>query len=695
MAQTLCVYQPPIERWNGRGFDRAFVSFETVLEKGKTAFYISVPADTEPLARKAIETAWPKVSVEKAGDPLGEKPILTSVLELNYHYMFAIRVDRRQIGALSSILETLNMMEKGEKIYIQSLAIPAEPDWYQGAAQAYEQFKQGDMPQKLQLNKQALGKTGLKLAAGTVLGTISIMTELITGEEPEKIRLNEGERAMILRDGQLRRETLQKVRGDAYDVSIRVGVCAPHTRAKALMRMVTMAFRELDGDNFLKVREANVWRKMRERKMPFRLQKDYMSIPEVSRLFVLPTGKLQEKYRLESIRTLETDIPNRLLQDGIKFGTYTYKSQTKPVYMPTDNHDELCLPRVVIGGMGSGKTRGFGANWMVEAVRNGFGALAVDPAKGEIGDEVATALPAEKVIRIRLGEKPVALDWCEVKHSTRARNRLANTIISFFNTATDEAGAQTARYIRAAVMAMQTGKLSEIMRILEDTEYRGKMLERMPDSIHKTTLQTFGQESEARARQIMAPIYNRLDTILGDVYLAECMESDQSIDMVDLMSQRKAVVIDVPKSELGPEAVDLIVNLLSTKIDLAMTLRAEENQFPFFVLFDEPHQFIRSARTWKSAAVESRKWRIGYVWLFHSWEQIPRDLAGIIKDAGPHYHLYMSSKRTFQDLREEIMPFTVEDALKLKRFHAINILRTGGEVATPFIAHMSPPPRKV
>jgi hypothetical protein len=343
--------------------------------------------------------------------------------------------------------------------------------------------------------------------------------------------------------------------------------------------------------------------------------------------------------------------------------------------------------------MGSGKTRGFGANWIVESVNNGYGALAIDPAKGEIGDEVTAALPADKIKRIRLGEMPVSLDWCEVNHSSRARNRLANTIIGFFNSATDEAGAQTSRYIRAAVMAMQTGRLSEIMRIFEDGEYRESIVDQMNDSIHKMTLKDYTDMSPGKRAQILSPILNRLDTILGDEYLAECMESDRSIDMVELMSQRKAFIIDVPKSELGQEAVDLIVNLLSTKIDLAMTLRKESNQFPFFVVFDEPHQFLKSAKTWKAAAVESRKWRVGYVWMFHSWEQIPRDLAEIVKAAGPHYHLYPSSKKTFSDLLEEIAPFTLKEALKLKKYHAINIIRAGSDgITNPVIAKMNKPP---
>jgi hypothetical protein len=46
------------------------------------------------------------------------------------------------------------------------------------------------------------------------------------------------------------------------------------------------------------------------------------------------------------------------------------------------------------------------------------------------------------------------------------------------------------RFIRAAVMAMQTGKLSEIIRIFEDDEYR-KLVKLMPESLHKVTLESF------------------------------------------------------------------------------------------------------------------------------------------------------------------------------------------------------------
>jgi len=207
----------------------------------------------------------------------------------------------------------------------------------------------------------------------------------------------------------------------------------------------------------------------------------------------------------------------------------------------------------------------------------------------------------------------------------------------------------------------------------------------------KETWTLFDKMTENRQIQIALPVLNRLDVITGDDYLAECLTADHGIDFVELLdSGPKAIIIDIPKGELGPEGVDVLASLIATKIDLAMVLR--KTTHPVHVIQDEPHQYMRSARTWKSAAVESRKWRFAYCWMFHSWEQIPRSVAEIIKSAGPHYHLYSSSKKTYQDLAEEIKPFEIAEAMKTPRYSAINIIRAGGVTVAPFLARMSKPP---
>ncbi|QFG05453.1 ATPase-like protein [Bacillus phage 031MP002] len=693
LAKTLFTYKNMFQRWHGKGFSKKpFFSYEIKLQKGGTEFFLTVPDDAEMVAKKAAESVWNNSAVEKVEDPFVAAPQILNRLSLERHYMFALKVDRRRNGMLESLLETLNNMSADDMAYIQILAVPAPQDWVMGAADAYRRFKSGQMPTKIHLSKKGITNLALKTAAKTVFSIIDGMT-VVSGGKPEPIDFDGAERAMLLRDGQLRRETLQKAKAEAYEVHIRTAVvCNDPVRAVALDRMINTAFRDLDGDNSLIVSPSDPksFTDMKNRKPSLQIQKDYLSIPELARMTLLPSGALQDTYDIPHIGRLETDVPERLLKGGLLLGHHERKGRKQNVYYPCNNWDEICLPCAIVGGMGQGKTKGFGANKIVQGVKNGFGALCLDPAKGEIGKEVASQLKPHQVIRINLGEKPIAIDWRETKHAVRSRNRLANTILGFFGD--DDTGGQTTRFLRASVFGMKTTNIKELLTMWEDENYLKECLKEMPDSIHKTTLTNLSQYSDARRRQVLDPLYNRMDDIMGDEYLAECFDAKEGLDMVEIMSQKKAVIIDIPQKLVGDAGVNLIGNLIITKINLAMTLREEKNQFPFFIVIDEPHQFTRSKNVWKTACVESRKWRVGYNFMFHDWVQLDRELRSIMSNAGLNYHLYPSGKKNFAALAEEIAPFTVEDALKMPSHHAINIIRSGGEQIKPFMLKMTKPP---
>lgn len=532
---------------------------------------------------------------------------------------------------------------------------------------------------------------------------VEMVSEIFGGDKKENIYHVESldPQAARMSIERLRMETKTKPTKAATRTYLWVLAESPEpVRADLIARTLASSFGDLSGDNELYGRavrgkvKAEVLQVVETKQAPrIKITYNLMSTAETAKIVQLPGRELQDKYsEIDRNEVKEIEIESGLTKGGMYLGEATFKGVRTKIYQPADDWDELCAPHIVIAGMGQGKTKGYAANWLVEAVRNGFGGLAIDPAKGEIGDEVEAALTPDKVLRINLAQTVFSLDWCEVLRSPRAKNRLANTIIGFFDSGGDDTGGQTARFIRAAVMGMQTGKLAEILRIFEDEKYRKKIIAEMNEGIHKSTLKQFQAEGEGRQRQILSPIYNRMDIILGDEFLEECLNSDNALDMVDILSQRKAVIFDVPKRDLGAEGVDLLVNLLTTKIDLAMTLREEEKQFPFFVIVDEPHQYNRSHVIWKKAVVESRKWRVGYIWLFHEWMQMDRELRRIIRGALPHYHFYPTSKDIWKDVLEEIAPHDLEGALRLKRYHAINVIRAGGQVVTPFIASMAAPP---
>lgn len=696
LARSFTGYQSLFSRWDKstKHFTKhPFLSLETILQPNKTAFYLTAKKENDLIAAKAIESTFPKATIKKVEDPFSADPL--HIIELSYyhHYFLSLRVDKRSNALISNLLDVLPLLSDEERVDLQILAFPAADDFNSGADEAYRKFRAGELPKKIRLDKKYIGDTILNLAAKTSLAAVDALVSL-TGGEPEKVNLDDKELSHILRDGRLRNETYTKAQGEAFSVTIRAGIHAKdQKRAEAIARMVYSAFRSLDGDNYLIYRSINREagkKRLKERSESIKTQKDYMSLQELSRLYLMPTAHLQEKYKIQNVSSIETKLPERLLKGGILLGNHVIKGERQNVYFPLNDIDELCLPRLVVGGMGSGKST-FGTNFAVQAAKNGFGSVFVDPAKGIVGDEIEKLLPPEQVKRIRIGHKPISLDWREVRHAKNWKGRLANTVLSFFENAVEETGGQTSRFIRAACYAMTTGRLSEVFSILTDQKQREEAISRLSDGIHKMTLTDLNNHSEGRRRQILEPILNRFDSILGDEFLAECFNASEGLDLVALMSSGKTVVIDVPKAIVGTEGVELICNLLTTKIDLAMSLRKEKDQKPVFVILDEPHQYSKCSRIWKSAAVESRKWRVSYIWLFHEWKQIDGDLRDIIKSALPHYHIYSSSRKTYQDLSQELLPLTLEDCMKVKRRYAINLLRSGGENIKPFVAKMNYP----
>lgn len=682
------LYEPPVARWNGRGFDHpATASWEIVLSTKECAWYLSVPTAWQQVIGKQLATCWPRATIQPDADPLtGFMPSATASLELKEHYCFPLAT-RAQL--LPALLDTLQLMGEGNRACVQVLLTPASPDWWEGAAAAYEGFRRGEMPRRLHLEPATLGRLTVRGMAGVVFEVVSVVDDLFEVER-EPVDLDGISKAEALREGPMGQGCVEKLRGDAFEVTIRLAVEGPN--AEQILRSLGWAFREMDADNSLLMRKtdpAKTIAAMRALRLGWKLDHDLLSVSEVAPLLHLPSTTLQERYHLAAVEHRESDLPQILTAGGLLLGSVTYHGHESPVYLPTADLDELCLPHVVIGGMGSGKTRGFAANLAAEAVTAGFGAVVIDPAKGEVGDELESVLRPDQLLRVRFGRQPVALDWREARHGERMQNRLAAEMVSFFEAASEEAGAQTVRYLRAAAKAVPGGKLNEVVRLFTEPAYRRELIPTMR-SAERLTWEAFDALSDARQAQVAMPVLNRLDVVLGDDYLAECMEAGEGLDFVELLEQPRVIVLDLPKGDLGGEALDVLGGLLATKLDLAMFLR--RSTFPVMVIQDEPHQYQRCARVWRNAAVESRKWRFAYTWLFHDWTQIPRDAASVIMSAGPHLHLYASSAATYRSLAQEIAPFDVEEAMRTPRYSAINVIRAGGRTVTPFLAKMTPPP---
>lgn len=691
------LYMAPIKRiesWRPFKF-RLQESFTFTMNlSDKVIFYLAIPKRWESYVKGKISLCWPRVTVEdlhtlshvnvQKPDGYVQKSVIkphknahksatsnTKVvpvscqLSLKKHDFYSLALT----SPLGGILENVRDLADGESIQIRITAYPMErEDWTRTAQETYKAHRKGEKVQRLDLDLS----TAIEKVAETVDGAFSEAAgflDFMMGVEKQK-------EIQLPSHRSLTQATIQKMTLPVFATSIKISVTSQDPmKSRVLLKSVANSFNEMAGDNEFVVKENSL--------LPVR---SVLSSQELSRLVCLPDFSLQLEYpQIEAITHRQSRLPAIISTEGILIGHATRQGKDNPVYLPTKNLDELCLPHCSIGGMGSGKSTMI-SNLAVEAYRNGFGAIVIDPEKGEVGDEIEKVIP---VTRFRFGQKPYSIDWREALHSPRSKNRLANEIVSFVDAQSDEAGAQTVRFLRAAAKAVPSGSLDDIVRVLTDEAFRQSLLPNMGET-ERITFEQFQSLSDARRNQIAMPILNRLDIIQGDDYLNECMNTKAGIDFVSLLSKPRVIVVDVPKGLLGREATDILGSLIATKIDLAMTLR--KDMTPCFVCIDEPAELVRSARVWRSAAVESRKWRMSFCWFFHTFEQMPKELVTIIQAAGPHYHLFRTSKATYKSLEEEIKPFEVEEAMQTPLYHAINIVRAGGTTVPPFLAKMLAPP---
>lgn len=694
-------------------------AFEMKFVNGNVNFYLHVPKNLSPLLIRRMQSVWDKATIEIDSESVPFDVEKTTIFESVYrkHDMYSLHTNAKDNLPLGSLLEAGRLLSENEKASVFTYMDPMHQiSWQYELSEAWNKLRSGKVPRKWNASAREVLK-------GVATAITAVLSEVITGLSD--IVSSSGKEANLYANKPSDPEALkytidnltESTKGKRGKQALKTYIWTmvesdDEGRANLIGRTLASSFNDLAGDNELEAYEikskkrVEVVMKTYETKLPptSPMKHSKMSTAEVGKFIQLPGLELQEQYaEIERIETKQVEVTDKNLtkENGILIGDITYKGKSQTVYQPTHDQDELCLPHIGIGGMGQGKTKGYLANYLLEATLKGYGGLSIDPAKGEIGDQLEHAvkvgvLAPDKFVRRNLGVTPFALDFCEAMYDDRARARLANIVINFFGVAEETTG-QTERFLRAAVLGMKTGRISEIMRIFENEAYLDETIERLTeanDEFNLSTLIEYKSYQPGMRRKILSPIYNRLNDIMGDPFLAECMRSDDSLDFVEILSQKKAFVFDVLASDLDKPAIDIIVSLLSLKIDLAMHMRkkVKGEEHPFFVLIDEPHQFAKSTRVWEYAVVESRKYRVCYIWTFHFWDQIPKQLQKAIRNALPHYHLYPTTTETFQSLRNEIYPFTVEEALKVKRWHAINIIRTGGENAVPFVAKMAAPP---
>lgn len=743
-------YIRPIDRidWARRQLKNMVrLAFRTVISPEKIVFYYVVPDHLQDFFKQKILATWDKVTVKP-----GEIDLVTSLstnhtraAELTYrrHDIFSLATDRDSNAPMPSLFTITTDMLPGDAALIDILLEPySRIEWEYSASRAYEKLQKGWMPRRFELSRSNIA--GLVPAAVNMAMT-SIQGQLIevTGGNKKILSREYDMEAKLLNTNGLTEATRQKPYGPAVKAHIRILAQSESPERRGVMlQALAGAFKDISGDNELVRREVvgsrnveTVIKSIASCSAPPWKPANILSCHEAGKFIQLPTAGLQDEFpQIESIGQREVLLPAELFAGGIAIGKVTRGGVTKMAYIPTRDHNILCLPHISLGGMGTGKTVQ-DAVVALGFLLNGFSAVAIDVADGKLIDIIRDGLPADfpedHIIDLDFGnlEYPIPLNWSEIARglatnsksmdARKAGNRLTAQLIHFINQLSDdqEASVRMESYLSAAGKAVLSGPengLLEVILCLTSPEYRrGLLAKGVPNMQAADTLRSLNAASDNMQRSIVDPILSRLNLVLGNEAMANCLlqQGNPEIDFRKWLDGDRVedgqsvkhipyfIGLRVPKDELLDIATDRLVAFLIAKAWLSVLSRydtPEEARRPCVMVMDEPHQFMSSKDLWGDMVREARKWRLKLYWSAHNFRDF-KGLTKTMKDAGCQYSVFRSSKETYSDLLEELHPFEMEDLLRIPdRYYAVNKLVLPGAANTPaFLAAMVSPPQRI
>lgn len=752
------------------------ISFKAVFTQGSITFYLVIPKDKKNEIIRKCEAIWPHATILPVTTDVLPTFELTKTMAASMYYrkhdIFSMICDNRDNLPLPSLLTSIRDLEvETDKAVLDVLFIPTNRrDWQRKAEGALTKLEKGTIPTRTgQQLPEKLFEIVNSIMNSIRYGLLDLTAmsnedkKAIQQMKAEETRWSEGRK---LYDEMLP-ESKKKVGEDVLNTWVRVAAQSNDPlKAQRIVRTMVNAWKDIAGDN--EFDRQDIPRRYvlkflaqitHNQPTPGKRLCNVLSVKEASKLIQLPGYELQQQFpEIQAIRVKEVTIPNELFVDkGIRIGYVTEKGSTKLVRIPvTPNssistsaiYDALCTHSFGQGKQGTGKTEGFGSTWCHDMVVNGFTAIIIDTADGQMirdfEDSLPEDFPEQKIIHLNCDNKsyPVSLNWSDVLgrefkctkgdqelQAVEIQERITARFIEFINgEATTEFSDLMRQFLVSATKAATTRKnwsFQDIDLVLVSPSFREELL-------NSAKIQNMPEVAEDLKRlQVMAEKGSASNTVDGIISRIRMLSNNKLLANMFYqpakLNSRGKPILDFRKymdnKPTGDPAFDkygyvvtiqasydawqenqpLILGFFEDKINFNVFSRIEleqKDRVPVIKWIDEPHKVINSvAKYYKGSNVEFRKYRCKNLFTGHSIEQMG-DAANSLLDGGAQITSYKTERLSELERFAHLFdPYT--DAKELyaglpDKWVAVNKVRLPSGANCPaFIARMMPPPKKV
>lgn len=376
----------------------------------------------------------------------------------------------------------------------------------------------------------------------------------------------------------------------------------------------------------------------------------------------------------------ETDYRNKRQRFGIKA-----LDRTKHVY--------------VIGKTGMGKSTLL-ENMAVQDIQNGEGFAFIDP-HGSTAETLLHYIPEHRVDDVLYFAPfdlnyPVSFNVMEDVGENK-RHLVANGLMSAFKKIWVDAWSARMEYILnntiLALLEFPDSTLLGINRMFADKDYRKQVVDNVTDpSVKSFWLDEYAKYQERFAVEATAAIQNKIGQFISNPLIRNIIgQPHSSFDLRQMMDERKIIIVNLSKGQVGEANANLLGSMLITKIYLAAMSRAEKSReevgkLPSFYLYVDEFQSFAN-ESFADILSEARKYKLNLTIAHQYIEQMSEEVRAAVFGNVGTMAVFRVGAFDAEVFEKEFAPqFTAEDLVNLGKYQIYLKLMVDGVSSQPFSA---------
>lgn len=677
--------------------------------KKVVSFYLIIPKQYSTIIKEKVKEVW-------NGCGVLETPMITIdndiIYQLKYKNLdsFSLYINKKTNQQIDGLLNIVDILKDTDRISIVYNFIPMSSyGWQSTCDNAFLKLKNNES-----IKKELSGITIIFESLFKILEFINEVIENLLGKTTNKEMNPLNDFIEILRNNDRKPSEFSMKKKYDYIIGTQMLICANNKDLENEVFSICNSYQKLSNDNELICEKIHTNPKLLNVKFN-NVEINRCSVTETQNFIQLPSKEILEKLKDNTqYKNVTESVTPKELQKGIVRLGVNIKDNIM-TYLSTDKELQY-LTLCIIAATRSGKTT-YITNMCYDYINNNECNIVFDwCGKCEMTLELQKAFPNKVTIIDCSNPKTLqGIGYNELFSTTnsefeqyRSAKHQASQLLTLINSVTggdEDLRSRMERYLSSAciLVAFKNGSARDVFKVLQDYKTRHNYIDfaqsKFPSSSeeHIENLLELDKGKEDTNITAIQGILNRVNKLKENIYMELMLKKDCSnnFNLVDMLQKPQIICIKMPERMFNTQQEkDTYATYWFTKVWCALQQRQwffEDKQMrKVNLFFDELYQTPNLQLLLKNKLSQIAKFRAKPIITCHSLKQI-NGIKDELKSANASYMLISGADTSnYSELKQQLLPYTEEDIVNLKRYHSLNLIKCNSGYAK-FITQLPKP----